>query len=188
MHDEALVTLPDVLSTLHVRQPIFIGHSDGGSIAIIYAGASAGPLLALILEAPHVFVEDLSVESITRIKTTYQTTDLAARLARHHGDNTDAMFRGWNDIWLSPEFRDWNIEACLPSIRCPILVIQGEGDEYGTMRQVDAIEAGAAGPVEAVRLAACGHAPHVDQREQALDAMTRFIAERRAPEERAARP
>lgn len=188
MHDEALVTLPQVLAALGVRQPILVGHSDGGSIAIIYAGASAGPVLALVLEAPHVFVEDLSVESIARIKTTYETTALPARLARHHGDNTDAMFRGWNDVWLSPEFRDWNIEAYLPSIQCPILVIQGEDDEYGTMKQVEAIEAQVAGPVETVRVASCGHAPHVDQREPMLDTMTRFIAALRAPGTGAARP
>ena len=188
MHDEALVALPEVLHKLKVRHPILVGHSDGGSIAIIYAGAQRFPVSALILEAPHVFVEDLSVESITRIKGTFETTDLPRRLARHHGANTETVFRGWNDVWLDPEFRRWNIDASLPAIQCPILVIQGEDDEYGTMKQVEAIEARAGGPVEVLRLPACGHAPHVDQRERALDAMAAFIAAHQARAADAARP
>ena len=134
------------------------------------------------------FVEDLSVESIARVKGIYETTDLPTRLARHHGSNTETVFRGWNDIWLAPQFRNWNVEASLPAIHCPILVIQGDDDEYGTMKQVEAIESRAGGPVDTLRLAACGHAPHVDQRERTLDAMTAFIAARRAPAAGVARP
>lgn len=176
MHDEALETLPAVLGALGVHDPILFGHSDGGSIALIYAGAGAGPVRALALEAPHVFVEDVSVASIARMKTLYEAGDLKARFARYHGENTEGAFRGWNDVWLLPEFRHWNIEASLARITCPILVIQGEDDEYGTMKQVDAIARQVRGPVERLRLAGCGHAPHVDQRTAVLDAVTGFIA------------
>ena len=110
MHYEALATLPRLLERLGVTAPIIVGHSDGGSIGLIYAGAQAGPLLGLILEAPHVFVEDLSVTSITAARTAFEDGDLRTRLKRHHGDNTDGVFRGWNDVWLSAEFRSWNIE------------------------------------------------------------------------------
>ena len=125
MHDEALATLPRLLERLGVTAPIIVGHSDGGSIGLIYAGAQAGPLLGLILEAPHVFVEDLSVTSITAARTAFEDGDLRTRFQRHHGDNTDGVFRGWNDVWLSAEFRSWNIEDSLAGILVQTLVIQG---------------------------------------------------------------
>jgi pimeloyl-ACP methyl ester carboxylesterase len=177
MHDEALVTLPAVLRQFSIEDAILVGHSDGGSIAIIYAGSGLGPVRGLLLEAPHVFVEDLSVASIARVRVLYESSDLAARLARHHGTNTDTMFRGWNDVWLLPEFRDWNLEAFLPSIQAPILLIQGENDEYGTRRQVEAIAAQAGGSVSTLLLADCGHAPHVDRSNEVLEAMAAFIDE-----------
>jgi pimeloyl-ACP methyl ester carboxylesterase len=180
MHDEALTTLPAVLRELRVAEPVLFGHSDGASIALLYAGSDPPPSiapLALALEAPHVFVEPLSIESIARMRVEYETTDLPSKLAKHHGGNTETMFRGWNDIWLSPEFQSWNIESCLPRIRQPLLVIQGEQDEYGTWNQVDSILRHVTGPARALRLADCGHAPHRDQPEAVLETATAFLRE-----------
>src|SRR5712691_4848017 len=123
MHEEALETLPALREALAIADPILVGHSDGASIALIHAGAGRWPVRGLILEAPHVFVEDVTVASIAAAKEAYRTTDLRTRLARYHGD-VDGAFRGWNDIWLDPAFRAWNIEASLPNIECPTLVIQ----------------------------------------------------------------
>ena len=107
----------------------------------------------------------------------YRTTDLRQRLARHHGANVDIAFRGWNDVWLDPAFRAWNLEAFLPAIRTPILILQGEDDEYGTWRQVESIQRQSGGPVAALALAACGHSPHREQPERALAAMAEFAVE-----------
>ena len=172
MHYEARVVLPALLQKFKVQEPILLGHSDGGSIALICAGSFPEEVKALILEAPHVFVEDLSVESIAKMKTTYQTTDLPKKLGRHH-DHVDEVFWGWNDIWLDPRFRSWNIEEYLEAITCPVLVIQGENDEYGTIEQVRAIKARIPNTEELI-LSDCGHSPHRDQRELTLEAITRF--------------
>ena len=173
MHDEALIALPDFLDRLSIARPILIGHSDGGSIALIHAGAAARPVTAVITLAAHVMVEDVSVASITAAKTTYETTDLRARLARHHAD-ADSAFLGWNRIWLAPEFRGWNIEETLPRIACPVLAIQGADDEYGTMEQMHRIGAKVA-DVELLELEDCRHSPHRDQPEAVLAAVTRFV-------------
>jgi pimeloyl-ACP methyl ester carboxylesterase len=175
MHDEALKTLPELLETLGIARPILVGHSDGASIAIILAGAGLTPVAGLILEAPHVFVESLTVRSIAAIKTVFERSDLKTRLMRHHGANTESMFHGWTDIWLSPEFLEWNITSSLRGIHCPLLVIQGADDHYGTVAQVDAIRREVQGPCETVLLPHCGHAPHIDQRSAAEDAAVRFI-------------
>jgi pimeloyl-ACP methyl ester carboxylesterase len=175
MHEEAIEVLPAVLDALHVERPVLFGHSDGGSIALIFAATNPGRVRGLVLEAPHVFVEDVSVASIARMKSAYETTDLRERLARHHGANVDVVFRGWNDIWLAPEFRAWNIEPLLPRVACPVLVIQGEDDEYGTLEQVSAIAAQAGGRVETLVLSACGHAPHRDQPERVFAAVDGFL-------------
>jgi pimeloyl-ACP methyl ester carboxylesterase len=175
MHDEALETLPRVLDALGVREPVLVGHSDGGSIALIYAGAHRGAARGLVVMAPHVFVEDVSVASIARARVAFETTDLRERLARHHAD-PEGAFRGWNDIWLHPDFRAWNIEDVLPAITCPVLAIQGFDDEYGTMAQIDAVARQVRGPVELLRLDRCGHSPHRDQPAAVLEAMTRFLA------------
>jgi pimeloyl-ACP methyl ester carboxylesterase len=174
MHDEALDVLPALLDELNIHDPILIGHSDGASIALIHAGTGDRPVRGLILEAPHVFVEDLTVDSIAKAKTIYQKTNLSSRLGRYH-DDADNVFWGWNDIWLHPEFRDWNIEEYLPKVACPVLVVQGEDDEYGTGAQLDAIKAKAGGPVETVMLADCKHSPHRDQETATRQAMVRFI-------------
>ena len=125
--------------------------------------------------APHVFVEEISVKSIAEAKVAFETTELPQKLARHHADPRRSFY-GWNDIWLHPDFRRWNIEAFLPAIRCPVLAIQGMDDEYGTMAQVEAIERQVGGRCEVVRLEACGHSPHRDQPELTLAAIERFVA------------
>lgn len=176
MHDEALVTLPKVLAATGVREAILVGHSDGGSIALIYAGSGkAETVLGLVLEAPHVFVEDISIESITKAAEMYESGELKRRLARHHGENVDCAFWGWNKVWLDPAFRLWNIEECLPKIRSPILVIQGEDDDYGTLKQVEAIRNGCRCPVQSLILPSCGHSPHRDQPKYTLEAITSFV-------------
>ncbi len=180
MHDEAKVTLPDVLDACGVRDAILIGHSDGASIALIHAGSGASDRVrALVLLAPHVFCEEISVRSIAAAADAYRTGDLRARLARYHAD-VDGAFWGWNRAWLDPEFRAWNIEEYLPRVRVPSLVIQGEDDEYGTLAHVDAIERGSGASVERVVLAACGHAPQRDQPVKTLDAIVDFIRRARA--------
>jgi pimeloyl-ACP methyl ester carboxylesterase len=174
MHREALEVLPGLLDALPVRNPLLIGHSDGASIALIHAGAGKSPVRGVIAMAPHVFVEDVSIVSIARAKVAFETTDLPAKLGRYHDDVVSA-FRGWNDIWLHPDFRSWNIEAYLPAITCPVLLIQGEDDQYGTLAQVEAIERQVGGPAETVKLAGCGHSPHVDRPEATLHAIARFV-------------
>jgi pimeloyl-ACP methyl ester carboxylesterase len=175
LHQESEV-LAEVLALTGVRVPVLVGHSDGASIAIIHAASQpALPLRGLVLEAPHVFVEDVSITSITEIAEQYHQSDLPTRLARHHGPNTEIAFWGWNRVWLAPEFRRWNIEACLPSIRVPILILQGEDDRYGTWRQVEAIERQSGGPVQSVRLARCGHAVHRDRPDAVTPAIVAFV-------------
>lgn len=175
MHHEATVVLPGLLEALAIERPILLGHSDGGSICLIYAAMASSEPRALILEAPHAFVEELTVRSIAKIREVYASTDLRVRLGRHHA-HVDEMFRGWNDIWLKPEFREWNIEDRLAGVRCPILVIQGVDDEYGTMEQVEAIRRGVMqAPVETLLLPECGHSPHRDRGQQTLEAIVEFV-------------
>jgi pimeloyl-ACP methyl ester carboxylesterase len=173
MHIEAREVLPGVLQALGVERPVLLGHSDGGSIALIYAG-SGHPTAGLVLMAPHVFVEDVTVASIAAAKETYRTTDLPKRLGRYH-DDPDHVFWGWNDIWLLPAFRQWNIEAVVPPIAAPMLVIQGADDEYGTSAQLDAIARLARSLCEPVLLSDCKHSPHRDQPERTLQLVTAFV-------------
>lgn len=173
MHDEGLAVLPAFLSALELERPLLFGHSDGGSIALICAGGTDTPLAGVIAMAPHVMVEDISVSSIAQAKIAYTSTDLPARLGKYHAD-VDAAFRGWNDIWLHPDFRAWNIEEYLPRIECPVLALQGEDDEYGTMAQIERIAAGAR-DVELVKLADCRHSPHKDQPEAVIAAVSAFL-------------
>ncbi|GAC1659365.1 MAG: alpha/beta hydrolase [Candidatus Elarobacter sp.] len=173
MHHEGRVVLPALLAQLAIEQPILLGHSDGASIALICAGAHPELVRALVLEAPHVFVEEISVRSIAHAKTVYATTDLAGKLARHHAD-ADATFFGWNDIWLDPRFRAWNIEADVARVRCPVLLIQGDADEYGTTGQLNAITARVPRS-ETVFVPGAGHSPHRDAAELVLERTAAFI-------------
>lgn len=163
MHDEALAALPQLLRVLGIGETILVGHSDGASIALIFAAAYPAAVRGLVLEAPHVFVEELSVRSIAAIKVPFETGALRRRMERHHAD-AERTFSGWNDIWLSPQFRRWNVEAEVARVRAPVLAIQGAGDEYGTLAQLDAVAALAGSSVDRLVLAGCGHAPHRDRR------------------------
>jgi pimeloyl-ACP methyl ester carboxylesterase len=173
MHREARETLPAVLQPLKLQRPILIGHSDGASIALIHA-AGGHDLTGLVVMAPHIFVEDLTITSIEGARETYRTTDLGKRLGRYH-DDADHTFWGWNDIWLDPAFRTWNIEALLPNIRAPILALQGADDEYGTPAQVTRIRDQVLVPCTVTLLQACKHSPHRDQPEATLRAISRFV-------------
>ncbi len=173
MHREALDVLPDLLAKCEIEKPILFGHSDGASIALIHAGAGHD-VSAVIVEAPHLFVEEISLQGATQAALTYRTTDLPQKLARHHLD-ADKTFWGWHDIWTSTEFRDWNIESSVASIRCPILAIQGEQDEYGSAAQVHAIATASPSQTSVHLLADCGHTPHRDQTAVVLERVASFI-------------
>lgn len=175
LHEEALQSLPEVLRQLQIDDAILIGHSDGGSIALIFASVRPEKVRGIITEAAHVFVEDVTLAGIREAVRIYASTDLPDRLSKHHGSNTETVFRGWSDTWLSPAFRDWNIDEYLSGVRCPVLVIQGRDDEYGTPAQVEAIVSGVSGPSEPVIVEDCGHVPHLQARERVLAEMTRFI-------------
>ncbi len=184
MHAQAREVLPAFLEAIGVDSrndpPWLIGHSDGASIALIHAAAFPKRLAGLVVLAPHVFVENLSIESITRARETYVTTDtqdtgLRVKLARYHQD-PDSAFWGWNDIWLDPDFRSWNIEALLQEITRPILAVQGEDDEYGTMAQLDSI-AREVPHAQLLKLAACGHSPQRDQPQRVIQATLDLIAQ-----------
>lgn len=178
MQIEARTTLPRLLDVLGITRAVLIGHSDGGSIAIVHAGEDPQRRVeGLVLLAPHVFVEDLSIASIAKARDAYEQTDLRAKLAKYHGANVDVAFWGWNRAWLDPGFRAWNIEGSLPGIRVPTLVVQGEDDAYGTLAQVDAIARQVGGPVRTLVVPKCGHAPHRDVPAVTRDAIVRFVSE-----------
>ena len=171
MHREALDVLPQLLAKLGLESPVLLGHSDGGTIALIHAAHF--PVRACIVMAPHVIVEDISVRSIEEAKVAYQTTDLRSRLARYH-DDVDTAFWQWNDIWLDAAFRSFDIRAECGRIDAPVLAIQGADDAYGTLRQIEEIET--AGALRREVIAGCGHSPHKDQPDVTLDLVRRFLA------------
>jgi pimeloyl-ACP methyl ester carboxylesterase len=177
MHHEGEVVLPALLAQLGIERPVLFGHSDGASIALICAGVRPDAVRALVLEAPHVFVEELTLRSIAAAKEAYACADLPAKLARHHAD-PGATFYGWNDIWLDPRFRDWNIERYAARVRCPVLMIQGDADEYGTTAQLDAIAAAVPG-AQTVLVAGAGHSPHRDAAGTVLESVAAFVAQLR---------
>jgi pimeloyl-ACP methyl ester carboxylesterase len=182
LHEQACEVLPRFLASVGVdaeRDPPWLfGHSDGASIALIFAATFPAATAGLVLLAPHIFVEDLSVHSIEQAKYAYRDTDLRRRLARHHAD-VDSAFWGWNDIWLDPAFRRWNIEDLLPSIAVPVLAMQGHNDEYGTMAQVDGLAA-LVPMAEVLKLDDCAHSPHRDRPEAVIEATIDFISRQRA--------
>jgi pimeloyl-ACP methyl ester carboxylesterase len=176
MHDEGLQVLPELVKIAGIREFIIVGHSDGGSIAIIYAGSMPkASLRGIITEAAHVFCEDITIESIKKAKDAYLNGDLRGRLQRYHGNNYDCAFWGWNDVWLHPDFVHWNIEDYLPGINVPVLAIQGEDDAYGTRAQVEAIRRQTTSDTDVLMLPDCGHVPHLQQEARTLEAMTQFI-------------
>jgi len=170
---EACEVLPRVLDACGIFRPVVVGHSDGGSIALLYA--SRFPVRAVVTEAAHVFVEDITRAGIRKAVAAWRNTNLPARLARYHGDKTETLFFAWADTWLSERFASWNIEDCLPRITSPVLAVQGEGDEYGTARQVEAIVDGVSGPVRSLILPDCGHAPHRHAEDRLLPAVADFV-------------
>ncbi len=176
MHVQARGVLPALLRALHVdTSPWLFGHSDGGSIALIHAAMIPSEVAGVIALAPHTFVEDISVTSIAKTREAYLTTPLKSKLARFH-DDVDSAFWGWNNIWLNPAFRTWNIESLLPQITCPVLAIQGMDDEYGTMAQIDRI-AEALPQARLLKFANCGHSPQRDQPDAVIEAVRKLIAE-----------
>jgi pimeloyl-ACP methyl ester carboxylesterase len=176
MHDEGLRVVPKILTEAGIEQTILIGHSDGASIALINAGGLSDPRVrGLVLMAPHVFVEELTLASIREAKTAYATTDLRQRLVRYHGANVDCAFLGWNQAWLDPDFRSWNLEAYLPKIGQPVLLIQGENDNYGTRRQLEKIDDGLPGGAQLTLLPDCGHSPFRDRPTETLQAIAKFL-------------
>ena len=179
MDYEACIVLPEVLRAAGISRYFLIGHSDGASISLIFAAnrtSARDGLLGLCLEAPHVFVEDVTVQSIAAIGESYHDGTLRQRLARHHGDNVDTAFWGWNRVWLDPRFRDWSITGSLNAIDVPVQVLQGCNDEYGTLAQIKAIEDGVSGPFQKSLIGESGHSAHRDQPDAVLAGMARFIA------------
>jgi pimeloyl-ACP methyl ester carboxylesterase len=174
LHHEALDVLPAVLDACGVSDPVLIGHSDGASIALLAAGAGRVPVRGAVVMAPHVFVEDITIAGIEQARDAWAEGGLSRALARYH-DDAEGAFRGWNEAWLAPEFRAWNIEEYLPGIRCPVLAIQGINDEYATLAQIDAIERQVSGPFERQDLADCRHTPWRDQPDLVAGAIVRFV-------------
>ncbi len=174
LHEEALEALPAFLATMRVVRPVLIGHSDGATIALIYAGAFPEQVDRVIVMAPHEFVEPETLAGIRGAVEAWNTTDFPRRLAVYHRDAA-SVFATWSSTWLNPDFHAWNIEEYLPAIRCPVLAIQGEDDEYATMRQIEVI-AEKAPVARLLKLANCGHSPHKDQPEVVLAAIGEFIA------------
>jgi pimeloyl-ACP methyl ester carboxylesterase len=177
MSREARFSLPALLDAIGLTRGLLLGHSDGASIAAIYAGEHADERIkGLILMAPHLFTEAMGLASIAEAGHAYETGDLRARLAKYHA-HVDVAFRGWNDAWLDSGFKAWNIEDAVGRWRVPALLIQGADDQYGTLKQIRTIEARSPAPVTTLILEACRHAPQLDQPEATIDAIVRFCAE-----------
>lgn len=182
MHHEGLTVLPAVIRQTGIQDHLLVGHSDGGSIALIHAGGKPCPgLKGVVTLAAHVFCEDLTRQSIAAARERYLNGDLKARLSAYHSTNTDCAFRGWNDVWLHPDFRRWTIEAFLPAIQVPLLAIQGENDPYGTTAQIKAIQHKTVAEVTVAMIAGVGHAPHLEKADAVLATISTFAAHRLNP-------
>jgi pimeloyl-ACP methyl ester carboxylesterase len=178
MHRQAFEVLPALLKALGIdtekQKPWLFGHSDGGSIALLFAARYPSNTSGIIVLAPHILVEDVSINSIEKAKFAYQTTDLRSKLARFH-DDVDSAFWGWNDIWLSPDFQHWNLTQAIKTITCPLLAVQGLDDEYGTLEQIHGIKR-VLPHAQLLELPNCGHSPHRDQPEDLIEACISFIS------------
>lgn len=168
-----------LLTTLGIGEAILFGHSDGGSIALIAAAKYPRLVRAMIVEGAHIFVEDVTLAGVRQAVLAYQKTDLKSRLAQYHGDKTDRVFKAWTQTWLREDYRNWNIEHFLPAIGCPVLVIQGEKDEYGTLRQVEGIVSGVSGGAASFIVPRAGHTPHKEAAPETLAQAANFILKHR---------
>ncbi len=173
LHREALEWLPAVLAAAGIENPVLVGHSDGASIALIHAASH--PVRAVAVMAPHVIVEDVTLAGIRAAADLWRDTDLRSRLAKYH-DDPDGIFVAWQTIWLDPRFAGWDIRPLLPAIQAPVLAIQGRGDEYGTLAQLEEIAQRCSGPVDTLALAACGHAPWRERPDLVLPAIAALVA------------
>ncbi|MEK9671919.1 MAG: alpha/beta hydrolase [Rhodospirillaceae bacterium] len=175
---EAWDVLPEVLDAAGIERAVMIGHSDGGTIALMAAERDRR-VRAVVTMAGHVMNEDVTRRGIADFTKTWATTDIRAKLERHHGANVDIAYRAWSETWLHDDFRDWNVEAGLPAVTCPVLIVQGENDAYGTMAQVEAIRAGVSGPSQVLIIPGCGHIPHFEAPDALFSRINQFIAELR---------
>ncbi len=175
LEKESATYLPAVLAACNINDAILIGHSDGGTIALLAAAVNGDPIRGIITEAAHIFVEDMTLAGIRKAVAAFETTDLKKKLSRYHQANTETLFYRWANRWLAPDFRSWNIETYLPKITCPVLVLQGEDDEYGSAAQVQGIVNQVSGPAASNLIPRCGHVPHFQARETVLSAMLDFI-------------
>ena len=172
---EAEEVLPAVLNACGVEGAALFGHSDGGSIALLAAAALPERVTGVIVEGAHIFNEPVTIAGVEQAIRDYASTDIAARLVKYHGDKVDALYHAWTDTWTAPWFRDWSVEGRLTGIHCPLLVIQGEDDEFGTLAQVRGMVEGASGPAQALVLPDCGHTPHREARAAVEEAAVKFL-------------
>ncbi|MGW1077413.1 alpha/beta fold hydrolase [Streptomyces sp. NPDC002537] len=172
LHEEAYEVLPELLDRLGIRRPVLVGHSDGASIALLHAAAH--PVEAAVAMAPHLFAEDRTLRGVEAARASFVSGPLARELAFYHQDPR-AVFQGWSEVWLSPEFRDWTIEPELTGVTAPVLLVQGDRDQYGTAAHLDAAERVLAGPVRRLEPADCGHTPHLERTDDVIDAVHAFL-------------
>jgi len=176
LEHEAAAVLPALLAQAGITAPILFGHSDGGTIALMYAAAFPGAALGIVSEAAHVMLEDIGLDGIAGVRERFLHGDLRVRLRAQHGDHVDDTVLGWTGVWLTPELRAWDIRPRLAAIRCPVLVVQGRDDNFGTLGQVCDIVKGVGGPAASLVLDACGHVPHREKARDVLSAAAEFIA------------
>jgi pimeloyl-ACP methyl ester carboxylesterase len=188
LHEEATDFLPEVLAGAEVERPILIGHSDGGSIALLYAAAFPDTPLAVVTEAAHVMVEADTLRGIEAARLAWEAGSLRRSLERYHGARAEQVFTAWADTWLDPAFATWNVEAEIRGIRAPLLILQGQDDEYGTPAQIAAIAQSVGGPVESHLIPGCAHVPHHQARDRVLDLMARFVGSVVSPDAGSAAP
>jgi pimeloyl-ACP methyl ester carboxylesterase len=175
LEHETATVLPGMLDALGIARPVLFGHSDGATIALLHAAAFPGGVRAVVSEAAHVMLEERTVLSIANVRHRFLHGDLRTRLGRQHGDHVEDTVLGWTENWLRPEFRDWDIRERLRAVRCPVLVVQGRDDDFGTLAQVEAIVSRVGGPHETLVLDECGHIPHREKAREVLEAAARFI-------------